>query len=220
MEIIIRSICDKELFTHNCENNTIKKTLLEAIKVDTHLIYANLEGANLRDANLEGANLEYADLRNADLINANLANAGLINADLRNANLIYANLIYANLINANLINANLRDANLIYANLRDANLRDANLRDANLEGANLEGAKNIKESFLPIYCKWSLSIHGDDIKIGCKEKSIENWDKWFSGTDVFDTERSTEEFKRIEASYKAFRAYMLHMDNVTIKKDG
>ena len=60
--IEIKSIYGQILFTHNCENNTILKTLLEAIKS-----YANLSGANLSDADLGGANLSGANLSGVNL---------------------------------------------------------------------------------------------------------------------------------------------------------
>lgn len=45
------------VFSHECEENSIKITVVEAVKV----------GANLRDADLYGANLRGANLRGADL---------------------------------------------------------------------------------------------------------------------------------------------------------
>jgi len=99
------------LFEYLSENNTIKKTVSEAIKSE----------ANLRRANLRGADLCGADLRGADLCGADLCGADLCGADLRGADL--------------------RRANLRRANLRRANLRGANLCGADLCGANLCGAK-------------------------------------------------------------------------------
>ena len=58
------------LFEYLSENNTIKKTVSEAIKSE-----ANLRGANLRGANLRRANLCGADLYGADLCGANLCGA-------------------------------------------------------------------------------------------------------------------------------------------------
>ena len=75
------------LFEYEKENNTIKDTLIEAIKGGADLRGANLRGADLRGANLRGANLTGANLRDADLIGANLTDANL-----RGANLIGANL--------------------------------------------------------------------------------------------------------------------------------
>ena len=70
------------IFSHDCEGNTIKTTLLEAIKGGAYL-----RGAYLRDADLRGADLRDADLRDADLSGANLRDADLSGAYLRDADL-------------------------------------------------------------------------------------------------------------------------------------
>ena len=113
------------LFEYEKENNTIKDTLIAAVKSG-----ADLRGAYLRDADLSGAYLSDADLSGADLRDADLRGAYLRGADLRDANL--------------------RDANLRDADLRGAYLRDANLRDANLRDAYLSGAKEIP--YLSLAC--------------------------------------------------------------------
>ena len=112
----------------------------------------------------------------------------------------------ANLRGANLRGANLRGANLIDANLRGANLIGANLEGANLRGANLEGANKI-----PMYCKWSIGITDGLIHIGCKKQTIEQWDAFFASDEVYETPRDTDDFKRIEASYLAYKAYQTHI---------
>ena len=86
-KIKIESIFGKLLFEHEAEDNTIKKTLEEAVKSGANLGGANLGGANLGYANLRGANLRGADLRGADLGDANLGDANLGGADLRGADL-------------------------------------------------------------------------------------------------------------------------------------
>ena len=192
IKIQIKSVFGKVLFELEKENNTIKETLEQAIKENANLINANLEGANLEGANLEGANLYNANLRGANLYNANL-----YNANLEGANLINANLINANLYNANLINANLRGANLINANLR---------------GANLYNAKNKETAILPIFCKWSYGIKGDLIIIGCKQKTIEEWDIWFNSNEEYSISRGTDEFKQIEAICNALKSYYLTLN--------
>ena len=83
------------LFEYSSVDNTLAKTVAEALKGG-----ADLRGANLREANLIRADLRGADLREADLSGANLYGA--------------------NLIRANLIRANLRGANLSGADLRGA----------------------------------------------------------------------------------------------------
>ena len=58
------------LFEYSSVNNTLAKTVTEALEGD-----ADLRGADLRDADLCGANLRGADLRGADLRDANLCGA-------------------------------------------------------------------------------------------------------------------------------------------------
>ena len=133
LKIVIKSIFGATLFELEKEDNTIKDTLIEAIKSSADLCDANLRNANLSDADLSDANLRSADLCGADLSSA----------DLRSANLCSANLRSADLCSADLCDANLRNANL-----SDANLRNANLRNANLSDADLSDAKNIP--FIPM----------------------------------------------------------------------
>ena len=70
------------LFEYKKENNTMKATLIEAVKKGADLTGADLRGADLRDADLTGA-----DLRDADLTGANLRDADLTGANLRGADL-------------------------------------------------------------------------------------------------------------------------------------
>ena len=191
MKIEIKSIFGKVLFTYEKENATIKDAVEQAVKEKVSLMYADLYSANLRSA----------DLRSADLYSANL----------RSADLSLANLRSANLRSADLSLANLRSADLYSANLSSANLSSADLRSANLYSANLSSAKNKETAYLPIFCKWSHSIKGDKIQIGCKEKNIEEWDLFFASTETYSTERNTDDFKQIEATYLAYKAYLTHL---------
>ena len=119
------------IFSHECEDNTIKKTVEQAIKqavrldyadlIDADLSYANLRWGSLIKAKLDGANLSYANLENAELFKAGLYNANLSNTYLKNADL--------------------RNAWMIHTNLKDADLREAILDCANLDDADLSNAK-------------------------------------------------------------------------------
>jgi len=106
--------------------------------------------------------------------------------------------------------ANLSDADLSRANLSDADLSRADLSDANLRGADLSGA-DLSGANIPIYCKWSISFHNEMIQIGCKRKTIEDWDFFFSNEskEIFATARDSNDFKRIEAMYNAYKSYYL-----------
>lgn len=79
---------------------------------------------------------------------------------------------------------------------------------AYLSGANLIGAY-LSGAIMPIFCKWS--IHGivdGKIRIGCKTRSIEDWDKFFASDEVLTTPRNTPEFTQIRAVYESYKAYL------------
>ena len=126
------------LFEYSSVDNTLAKTVTEALEGGADLRGADLRGANLCGADLCDADLRDANLRGADLSGANLCGANLCGADLRGADLSGANLC-----GANLCDADLRGADLSGANLRDANLRGADLCDANLRDADLCGARGV-----------------------------------------------------------------------------
>ena len=165
---------------------------------------ANLGYTNLRYANLRYANLRYADLSNADLGYTDLRYADLNNADLSNADLRYADL---------------SNADLRYADLSNADLSNADLRYADLSNADLSNAK------IPMLCKWNVSftpknnsdkatINSIDINtvlinIGCKSKTILEWDSWFKSNEVFETNRDSFEFYQIKGMYLAYKAYLV-----------
>ncbi len=180
--IEIKSIFGKVLFTYTNENATIKDAVEQAVK--------------------EKVSLEYADFSSADLSCANLLSANLRSADLS----------CANLLSANLRSADLSCANLLSANLRSADLRCADLSCADLHSANLRSAKNKETAYLPIFCKWNYSVIGDKIQIGCKEKTIDEWDNFFASDEVYSTERNTDDFKQIQATYEAHKAYLTFLN--------
>jgi len=74
-KIEIKNRTGEVIYSHECDDNTIRKTVEQAVK-------------------------DHADLRNADLLNADLLNADLLNADLRNAYLRNADLRNAYLSSA------------------------------------------------------------------------------------------------------------------------
>ena len=108
------------IFSYTCENNTVKKTVEEAVKQGVSLAYANLTYCNLSEANLSFAGLSHANLKDTNLANTNLS---------------YADLSHAILTYTDLSDTDLREANLNYACLGCANLNSTNLANTNLFGA-------------------------------------------------------------------------------------
>jgi hypothetical protein len=161
-------------------------------KIEIKSIFGNVlftyeaENATIKDA-VEKAVKEKVSLSNADLSNANLSNADLSNADLSNAN-------------------------LSNARLSNANLSNARLSNADLSNADLSNAVNKGTAYLPIYCKWNHSIIGNKIQIGCKSKTIEEWDLFFASEETYSTQRNTDDFKQIQAVYEAYKAYLTFLN--------
>ena len=196
-KITLKSLHGNIIFEYETENNTLLKTLNEALKMN-----ADLRGVNLRCANLSGVNLRCANLRGVNLSDADLSDADLSDADLSDADLSGANLNFADLSDADLSGANLNFADLSGANLNFADLSGANLNFADLSGADTTSTK------LPIYSRWAFSIENENLNIGCKSKTFSEWKEWFEKSEEeFSTERNTEDFKRLQAMFYAYEAY-------------
>ena len=81
-KIEIKTMWGEVIFTYEKDNNTVKDTVVEAVKQGADLGGAYLGGAYLGDADLRGADLGGAYLRGADLGGAYLGGADLGGADL------------------------------------------------------------------------------------------------------------------------------------------
>ena len=140
------------IFAYEKENNTIKDTVEEAVRLNVSLEYANLENSNLQNCDLENCKLQNANLQNCDFRNSNLAYSYLEYANLQNCDLRYANLK----------NADLKNSNLEYCNLKNCNLQNCNLKNCNLNISNLESANltAIKKNFFKILSKAPKEIGG------------------------------------------------------------
>ena len=129
---------------------------------------------------------------------------------------------YARQQRADLQGAYLRGADLRGADLQGADLRGADLQGADLEGAYLRGA-DLEGAYLPIFCKWGHYIREGKIHIGCESKTPKEWIKWLESGKEFETKRGTLEFKRIEATIRAYCAYVDTMGEdlyPKVKEDG
>jgi hypothetical protein len=63
-----------------------------------------------------------------------------------------------------------------------------------------------------MHCKWSHGITNNKISIGCKTKSIEEWEVFFNSNEEFQTKRDTKEFKQIQAVFEAYKAYLTFLN--------
>ena len=177
MKITIKNIFENVLFEHTCENNTLLKTLKEALKEDIDLNYVNLSGVKWSNTDLSGADLNGTDLNGADLRYTDLSGADLNGADLSGAKLSNAKLS-----NADLNGAKLRYANLIGSDTTNTRLPIYSKWDFSIENDSLNIGCKTKT-----FSEWKEWF----------EKSEEE----------FSTERNTEDFKRIQAMFYAYEAY-------------
>lgn len=60
-------------------------------------------------------------------------------------------------------------------------------------------------------CRWPVLIGDDKIRIGCEERTIEEWDAFFASDEELETPRNTEAFDRIEKAYKIAK-YALELE--------
>jgi len=115
--------------------------------------------------------------------------------------------------NCDLSGSDLSGSDLRNCDFSGSYLRNCDLRHCDLSGSDLSGS-DLSGSYLPIFAKWSFSIRNNQIiRIGCKEKTISEWDLWFASTEEFDTTRGTPEFKKIQAMYLAQKAYLTHLNS-------
>ena len=125
------------LFEFETEDNSILRTLKEAIR----------QGAYLQGADLLGAHLQGADLQGVDLQDAYLQDAHLQGADLRGAYLR---------------GAYLRGVHLQGAHLQGADVRGAYLGGVDLTGVDLTGLdlKWFKNDFWAVLCDYPTEAEG------------------------------------------------------------
>lgn len=72
--------------------------------------------------------------------------------------------------------------------------------------ANLSGAK------MPMYCKWGASVISNKIRIGCVQKTADEWESWLDSDQQYETKRGTPEFKQIEAVIRAHITYLKYLN--------
>ena len=79
----------------------------------------------------------------------------------------------------------------------------AYLRGAYLSGADLTGA-DLTGAYLYLFGKWYYKIFPfeDKIGIGCKEKTISEWETWFSTKQKYEVEPNSREYQLIENGFK------------------
>lgn len=145
MEITIKNTDGNIIFKYDCEDNTVKKTVEEAVSKNVSLNKADLSDVNLRGIKLYHADLSDANLSGSNLSETNLSETNLAKANFEGANLQYSILNRTSFIGANLAGVNfrgseIRNADFTKADLAKAIFKDSDLREANFTKAYLGDA--------------------------------------------------------------------------------
>ena len=148
-KITIKRKNGEKIFIHECEKNSISKTVQAYIDHCNNLkIKIDLSNSDLRNSDLSKLNLRNSDLSNSDLSNSNLSNSNLRNSDLSYSDLRCSNLNYSNLSNSDLSYSDLRCSNLSNSNLDYSNLSDSDLSNSDLSNIMI----NEYTSFITMQC--------------------------------------------------------------------
>lgn len=186
----------KVIYRHECEYNTVKRTLMKAVAEGVVLDHVDLRGANLEGATLTrmrahaatltaailtGADLSHADLYCSDMKHAQFKNANLQHTDLSQSDLEYAIFAEAKCRRADFRYTQLRQSNFRYADLYHADFGDAHLFGSDFRGADIEGARLWSTVGDGVYIKslqigdYEIAYTADDMQIGCKNFPISDW---------------------------------------------
>ena len=182
------------LFEFEKVDNTVKETLLEALKQGAYLRGAYLRGAYLQGADLQGADLQGADLRGAYLQGAYLQGAYLRGADLQGADL--------------------QGADLQGADLQGADLQGADLRGADLQGKKIKTAVVFTGLYQYIVIPYITEENIKRIKMGCHNRSLEEWESNFwNNNEEFPNNGSMKSNLRLMA-FNTAKAWLELQDKI------
>ena len=165
MKIEIKNRYTKEvIFSHECKNNTVKKTVLEAIR----------QNCNLRESDLSGSDLSRCDLSGSNLSRCNLRGSDLSESDLSESDLSWSNL---------------RESDLSWSDLSWSDLSGSNLSGSDLSGSN-GNCKEIKTVQTDI---WHVCMTANVMQIGCEQHTLIEW-KNFNDDEISAMESGALEF--------------------------
>jgi uncharacterized protein YjbI with pentapeptide repeats len=121
------------------------------------------------------------------------------------------NFLGGDFLGGNFLGGNFLGGNFLGGNFRGGNFFGGDFLGGNFFGGDFFGGDFLGGLMIP-HCKW---VYGQDcdgkIIIGCKRKTIQEWEEWFAGTEEFDSKRGSEDFKKIQACFEATKTFMNFM---------
>jgi len=172
--------------------------------------------------------LVLADTKNADV---DITSYGWViwnSGDFRSGNFLGGDFLGGNFLGGNFFGGDFSGGDFRGGDFRSGNFRSGNFLGGNFLGGDFLGGNFLGGNFLGgnffggdfsggdfrgglmmPSCKWVYGITPKGkIKIGCKEKTVKEWDIWFKSSETYSTERNTVAFKKIKACYKIAKIYL------------
>jgi uncharacterized protein YjbI with pentapeptide repeats len=140
------------LFSHTCENNSIRKTVEFAVNKGLRLYNVDLRSADLSGADLIGAIIIDSDLRGADLSGADMMDIEMMDVNLSGANLSGADLNHSLLSDINMSGADLTGVKLSGVDLSEVDLTGIDLKNVDLS--------EVKADFFEVLDKAKPEVEG------------------------------------------------------------
>jgi hypothetical protein len=68
-------------------------------------------------------------------------------------------------------------------------------------------------------CRWLVFYNSKEklVRVGCKQKTIQEWDAFFASEETYETPRGTDRFDRIEKTYRLAKM-AVEMESAEIEK--
>jgi len=115
---------------------------------------------------------------------------------------------------------NFRGGNFLGGDFLGGNFLGGNFLGGDFCGGNFRGGNFLGGTMMP-HNKWRCGVESNGlIRIGCKVKSMQEWDSWFAGNETFSTPRGTKEFAKIQANYLAVKTYVIFLEDFKKDNDG
>lgn len=135
------------IFSYECEDNSIGKTIMEAVKIGVSLIGVNLIGCTIFDTILDGVDFRYANLSRCLFVNCSLENSSFDDANLYRTKFRECNLQRAQFCDCNINRGVFAKAYLNEANFKRTVFYDTLFSGCTLSSCNLDSAAFSLSSF-------------------------------------------------------------------------
>src|SRR3990167_7443808 len=150
-----------------CEADSLRAALEQAVVKEVCLRDSNLRGSDLSGSDLSGSDLRDSDFRDSNLRDSNFRGSDLRGSNFRGSDLRGSNFRDSNLRDSNFRGSDFRGSNFRGSDLRGSDFRDSNLRDSDLRGSNFRGS-DLRDSDFS-----GSDLRGSDLR-----------DSDFSGSDL------------------------------------